>query len=287
MKRRTVTTTAGLIIAAVVLVWLFAVPQAPDLAIPDSADSVERGRYLVDAGGCVSCHEGTEDPQSLSGGLALESDFGTFYVPNITPDSATGIGTWSGRDFLLAIKHGRGPRGSFYFPAFPYLSYAGMTDEDVLDVAAYLMTLPAVEFTAPAHEVPVWLWRWTLAGWNKLAGWLQPKLAQETDPVVARGAYLARHLGHCGECHTPRNSLGIPDFNREFTGAPLGDGEVEAIDAEGLADWTEGDFVFFLFLGVKPDGEFVGGEMEKVIEHNTSKLTKEDQRALAAFFKRR
>jgi hypothetical protein len=81
--------------------------------------------------------------------------------------------------------------------------------------------------------------------------------------------------------------LGIPDLNREFAGAPLGDGEVEAIDAEGLADWTEEDFVFFLFLGVKPDGEFVGGEMEKVIEHNTSKLTKEDQRALAAFFKRR
>ncbi len=274
-------------VIAALLFWLFAVPSAPDLAIPDSADSIDRGRYLVDAGGCVSCHEGTEHPQSLSGGLALESEFGTFYVPNITPDSATGIGTWSGRDFLLALKHGRGPQGGFYFPAFPYRSYSGMTDEDVLDVAAYLMTLPAVEFTAPAHEVPVWLWRWTLAGWNKLAGLSQPKLAQETDPVVARGAYLARHLGHCGECHTPRNALGIPDLNREYSGAPLGDGEVEAIDAEGLADWTEEDFTFFLFLGVKPDGEFVGGEMEKVIEHNTSKLTKEDQRALAAFFKRR
>lgn len=272
---------------AALLFWLFAVPSAPDLAIPDSADSIERGRYLVDAGGCVSCHAGTEDPGSLSGGLALESEFGTFFVPNITPHPATGIGGWSGRDFLLALKHGRDPRGSFYFPAFPYLSYAGMTDADVLDVAAYLMTLPAVEFTAPGHEVPVWLWRWTLAGWNKLAGFSQSKLAEETDPLVTRGAYLARHLGHCGECHTPRSALGIPDLDREFAGAPLGDGEVEAIDAEALADWTEEDFSFFLFLGVKPDGEFVGGEMEKVIEHNTSKLTKEDQRALAAFFKRR
>ena len=258
-KRRTVITLASFIVAAVLLVWLFVLPQAVNIDIPESAGSIDRGRYLVAAGGCVSCHEGSEDPQSLSGGLALESEFGTFYVPNITPDRATGIGGWSGRDFLLALKHGRDPQGGFYFPAFPYLSYAGMTDEDVLDVAAYLMTLPAVEFTAPAHEVPAWLRRWMLAGWNKLAGLLQPKLAGETEPVVNRGAYLARHLGHCGECHTPRNSLGIPDLNREFAGAPLGDGEVEAIDAEGLADWTEEDFIYFLFLGVKPDGEFVGG----------------------------
>ena len=96
-----------------------------------------------------------------------------------------------------------------------------------------------------------------------------------------------RALGHCGECHTPRNWLGIPDLSREFAGAPLGDGEVEAIDAEALAQWTQEDLGYFLYLGVKPDGEFVGGEMEKVIEHNTSKLTLEDRRAIAAFLKRR
>ena len=76
-------------------------------------------------------------------------------------------------------------------------------------------------------------------------------------------------------------------FSREFAGAPLGDGEVEAIDAAALAKWTEEDFVFLLSLGLKPDGEFIGGEMEKVVEHNTSKLTKKDQQAIAAFFKRR
>jgi mono/diheme cytochrome c family protein len=270
----------------VLLVWLFEVPQVADVAIPDSEGSIERGRYLVDAGGCVSCHESSEHPQSLSGGMALESEFGTFYVPNITPDIATGVGSWTGQDFLLALKYGRSPGGGFYFPAFPYLSYAGMTDQDALDIAAFLMSLPAVEFTAPEHEIPAWLQRWELAGWNRLAARSGPRPAEETDPQRARGAYLARHLGHCGECHTPRNSLGVPDFNREFAGARLGDGEVEPIDAQALAAWTQEDFGFFLFLGVKPDGEFVGGEMEQVIEHNTSKLTQTDRQALAAFFKR-
>ena len=155
------------------------------------------------------------------------------------------------------------------------------------DTAAYLMSLPAIEFTAPPHEVPTWLWRWTLAGWNKLAAFSRPELVAETDAKIARGAYIARHLGHCGECHTPRNSLGIADFNREFAGAQLGEDDVEAIDAEALAHWTEEDFAYFLFLGVKPDDEFVGGAMEMVIEHNTSKLTTNDQQALAAFFLRR
>jgi len=286
MSKRTGISIAVLITTIGLMFWLFATPQVVDLAIPDSQQSISRGSYLVAAGGCTSCHEGTEHPDSLSGGLALESDFGTFFVPNITPDKTTGVGDWSGRDFLLALKHGRSSGGGFYFPAFPYLSYAGLTDQDVLDIAAYLLSLPAVEFVAPEHEVPVGLRRWMLAGWNKLAVIAQPEFAIETDPERARGAYLARHLGHCGECHTPRNSLGIPDLNREFTGAPLGDGKVDAIDAAALAEWTEEDFAYLLFLGVLPDGEFVGGEMEKVIEHNTSKLTNEDRQALAAFFTR-
>ena len=104
--------------------------------------------------------------------------------------------------------------------------------------------------------------------------------------MVARGAYLARHLGHCGECHTPRNGLGIPDMAREFGGGMLAEGKVEAIDAEALGDWSEDAFALFLTLGLKPDGEFVGGKMEPVIEHNTSRLTKEDREALVAFFLR-
>lgn len=287
MSKRAVIATSLSIVVIGLVYWLFATPRVAEVVIPTTAESIERGRYLVVAGGCVSCHEGTEHPRSLSGGLALESEFGTFYVSNITPDIATGIGGWDGRDFLLALKHGRSPGGGFYYPAFPYLSYAGLTQRDALDIASYLRSLPAVEFTPSSHRVPWWLGRWTLAGWNKLAAVTLPRLPKEADSKIARGAYLVRTLGHCGECHTPRSLLGVPDLRREFAGAPLGDGEVEAIDAEALAGWTEEDLGYLLFLGVKPDGEFVGGEMEKVIEHNTSKLTLEDRQAIAAFLKRR
>ena len=120
-----------------------------------------------------------------------------------------------------------------------------------------------------------------MAGWNVLAEYEPPA---EDDPTLARGAYLAHHLGHCGECHTPRNGLGILDRSRQYAGAELIQGDVDAIDPEALADWSEEGFVLFLSLGLKPVGEFVGGEMEKVIEHNTSRLTTEDKEAMAAYF---
>ena len=103
---------------------------------------------------------------------------------------------------------------------------------------------------------------------------------------MARGAYLARSLGHCGECHTPRIGLGILDYSREYAGAEIGDEVIEAIDGEALEEWTTNNFDIFLLLGLKPEGEFVGGDMNEVIEHNTSKLTDEDRDALAAFFTR-
>lgn len=268
--------------------WLFAMPAVEARALPQSADSIARGEYLVTAGGCLSCHRGqsSEDDMTLSGGLALPTDFGTFYAPNITPDPETGIGDWSGEDFLLALKHGRSPDGSFYYPAFPYRSYAGLTDRDVLAMGAYLMSLEPVVNSVPEAQTPAWLTRWAMAGWNLLADLSQPQFPDFDDEQIARGAYLARNLGHCGECHTPRNDLGIPDLSREFAGATLGDEVIEAIDAEALADWTFNNFDLFLVLGMKPNGEFVGGDMNEVIEYNTSKLTDADRDAMAAFFTR-
>jgi mono/diheme cytochrome c family protein len=264
--------------------WVFATPSVPSLALPTSPEAVARGEYLVAAGGCVSCHEGEDG--SLSGGLALESDFGTFYAPNITPDDDTGIGGWGARDFLLALKHGRAPGGGFYYPAFPYKSYAGMTDADVLDIGAYLLAQPAVTAEVPENELPGWLFRWTIAGWNALESMLNGRFAEPVDPEIARGAYLARHMGHCGECHTPRISLGILDQSREFAGGVLDGKKVGAIDAQALSGWSADAFALFLSLGLKPDGEFVGGKMEPVIEHNTSRLSAEDQAAMVAFFVR-
>lgn len=274
-----------LALALVVWIWLFWMPSVPAKPLDGSDASVQRGAYLVNAGGCISCHEG-QQTQGLSGGMALASEFGTFYAPNITPHNETGIGQWQGADFLLALQHGRGPEGQFYFPAFPYRSYAGMTDQDVLDIGAYLLAQDAIENQVPNHETPVWLRRWMLAVWNLMAdfaGDAAPVVSEDQD--VLRGAYLARNLGHCGECHTPRNGLGIPILSQEFAGATLGESHADAIDSAGLVNWSAEDFAFFLFLGMKPDGEYIGGEMESVIEHNTAMLTEDDRSSLAAFFK--
>jgi|TARA_B110000881_G_scaffold92526_1_gene81145 mono/diheme cytochrome c family protein len=266
---------------------LFLPPSVSSSAqLSESAEAIERGEYLVIAGGCISCHRGEDDAESFVGGLALVSDFGTFYAPNITPDQETGIGSWEAQDFLRALQHGRTPSGSFYYPAFPYRAYAGLSDEDVLDIGSYLMSLEPSINAVPEAETPAWLNRWAMAGWNLLADMSEADAETFDDELVARGAYIARNLGHCSECHTPRNTVGILDASREFAGATLGEEVIEAIDAEALSEWTTNNFDLFMLIGMKPDGEFAGGDMNDVIEHNTSKISDEDRDALAAFFTR-
>ena len=289
MSKRIVTLSVISVFSAIILLWLF---YPPTINVSDEVSSsdeeIEKGKYLVTAGGCISCHRGQTEltSETLAGGLGIETEFGTFYAPNITPDTSTGIGSWKAEDFIRALKHGRQPSGGFYYPSFPYRAYSKLSDEDVLSMAAYLMSQEPVSMQIPDPETPIWLARWMIAGWNKLADLSEPFNEIYDDAQLNRGAYLARNLGHCGECHTPRNGLGIPDYSREFAGAELGDEIIEPIDADSLKEWTANNFDIFLLLGLKPDGEFVGGDMNEVIEHNTSKLTNEDRDALAAFFTR-
>ncbi|MGB0559029.1 MAG: c-type cytochrome [Pseudohongiellaceae bacterium] len=289
MSKKIVTLSVISVFSAIILLWLFYPPiiNVSD-EVSSSDEEIEKGKYLVTAGGCISCHRGQTEltSETLAGGLGIETEFGTFYAPNITPDTSTGIGSWKAEDFIRALKHGRQPSGGFYYPSFPYRAYSKLSDEDVLSMAAYLMSQEPVSMQIPDPETPIWLARWMIAGWNKLADLSEPFNEIYDDAQLNRGAYLARNLGHCGECHTPRNGLGIPDYSREFAGAELGDEIIEPIDADSLKEWTANNFDIFLLLGLKPDGEFVGGDMNEVIEHNTSKLTDEDRDALAAFFTR-
>jgi mono/diheme cytochrome c family protein len=277
-----------LVVVAVVvlglLYWVFRLPAVGNPLLPGDAESIARGAYVYNAAGCASCHQ-EEGAAGPTGGHQLESPFGgSFNVPNITPDAATGIGGWTGRDFLRAVKHGRSPRGGFYYPAFPYRSYQGMTDQDVLDVGAYLMSLPAISHEVADHDLPGWQFSWMMAGWGILANFMEgTPPAIPDDPQIQRGAYLARALGHCVECHTPRNSLGMMQRAQEFKGSEI----VRAdISPEGLSSWTPDDFLGLLQIGMTASFDYVGGEMAKVVEH-TSKLSEEDQKAYTAFFLRR
>tara|TARA_R110000824_G_scaffold336_9_gene2319 strand:+ start:115191 stop:116051 length:861 start_codon:yes stop_codon:yes gene_type:complete len=281
MNNKFVSLLLVLVIVVAGLYWAFGLPRVGNPEIPTSVEAIARGEYLYNAAGCGACHQ-VDGAAGPIGGYEIESPFGGHFItPNITPDEETGIGGWSGRDFVLAIKHGRSPGGNFYWPAFPYRSYQGLSDEEVLDIAAYMVTLPPVNSQAPDHELPAWQFSWMMSGWNIMADMLEGDLpAIGDDPQVQRGAHLARHLSHCGECHTPRNALGISDLSNEFGGQ---EGVASAaLTSEGLSAYSYEDFVYFLEDGFTANFEQVGGEMMDVIDH-TSKLTQEDREALAAF----
>ena len=275
---------------------LVAVAAGSCLAAGASAaddEVLEKGRYLLHAGGCISCHTGDEDDAApLAGGHAIESPFGVFYSPNITPDTETGIGGWSDDDFVNAFWEGENPDGDHYFPSFPYTAYTGMSREDLLALKAYLFSLEPVRQENKEHD----LWaimssRFAAGVWKARyfdAGRFQPDPAQTDE--WNRGAYLVRHLGHCGECHTPRGALGALDQDREMAGNPeLTEDEsapnITPHRENGIGRWSVGDIDYFLEIGMLPDGDFTGASMGPVIEDNTSKLTREDRRAIAVYLK--
>lgn len=246
-----------------------------------------RGEMVFVAGGCASCHAapGSESKTELSGGRAFVSPFGTFYAPNITPHP-DGIGGWSALDLVNAMKHGVSPEGAHYYPAFPYASYANAELGDIVDLKAYLDTLPSVAGTVRDHDLgfPFTIRR-GLGLWKLAFVSDKPVLADGTDERVMRGRYLAEALAHCGECHTPRNALGGLDRSRWLGGAPNPDGKGKAPNiTHAVLDWIEGDIVEYLTSGFTPEYDVVGGHMAEVVE-NTARLPAADRAAIAAYLK--
>ena len=246
------------------------------------------GLYLSKAAGCVGCHTVNKAGATpYAGGRALETPFGTFYGPNITPDKETGIGTWSEADFKRAIRQGERRDGSHYFPAFPYPSFTGMSDTDIQDLWAYLKTLPPVKQANREHELrfPYNL-RFLVTGWKLMFFTPGPAAAPaQASAPVARGAYLVGVLGHCSECHTPRNALGGPDKNEMFAGAKIPEGKVPNLTPTRLKKWSDADLTEYLKTGVAPNGDVVVEPMSEVVNNTTSKLTDADIAAMIAYLR--
>jgi mono/diheme cytochrome c family protein len=269
-----------------------AIVLATSNVFADSAE-IERGRYLVHAGGCITCHtEKTDGARPLSGGHALESPFGTFYSPNITPDKATGIGNWSDDDFVRAFHEGINPDGDAYFPAFPYTSYTGASRDDLLAIKTYLFSLEPITKEIPPHDLPLFMSsRLAAKAWQVRYFHAARFLPDESKSAEwNRGAYLVRHLGHCGECHTPRGRLGALQYDKSLTGVAKdanGDGapNITADPDNGIGRWKLRDIEYFLDIGMLPDGDFAGGSMVSVIEDSTSQLTPADRLAIATYLK--
>ncbi len=254
---------------------------------------IERGKYLIHAGACIDCHtEDNDEATPLAGGRAIESPFGTFYSPNITPDHETGIGSWSDDNFLNAFWEGIDPEGDHYYPAFPYTSYTGVSREDLLAMKAYLFSLKPAVKTTPKHELAWYISTRLAAGAWKLKNFDSARYENDAEQSDQwnRGAYLVRHLGHCGECHTPRSSLGALLNEQELAGNPNGPDEsnipnITTHKDDGIGKWSVSDIEYFLDIGMLPDGDFVGSKMSAVIDHSTSKLTKDDRVAIATYLK--
>lgn len=271
--------------------WLATQPRRADsAALAGLEGDAARGEQVFWAGGCASCHAapGAEGEARLvlSGGRRFPSPFGTFVAPNISSDPAHGIGGWSTVDLATALRHGTSPDGAHYYPAFPYTSYAKMTYRDIADLRAFLAELPPSDRENAAHELPFpFNIRRTLGAWKLL--YLDRKWVLEDAPTekVARGRYLAEALGHCGECHTPRDALGGLDRSRWLAGAPnpSGKGRIPNI-TPGKLDWSEAEIAYYLETGFTPEFDSAGGEMAEVVE-NLSRLPPEDREALAAYLK--
>ena len=290
----------GLIVAVGIAFYVLTEPvTVPASALPDHVPDIENGSIMFIAGGCADCHAkpagrcddlDVEDETVLAGGRCLKTSVGTFSVPNISPDAETGIGTWTTLDFVNAMKRGVAPGGVHLYPAFPYTSYQRMTYEDIIDLKAYLDTLPPVRYQAPPNALA---FPYTI---RRGVGLFQRLYVDgksftpdpEASNKINRGAYLVLGVSHCGECHTPRNAFGGLIASEAFAGArnPDGRGTVPNItpSADGIGDWSEEDIAYLLETGSTPDFDVIGDNMVPVQE-NMERLSADDREAIAAFLK--
>ncbi|HEY8383186.1 MAG TPA: cytochrome c [Microvirga sp.] len=252
--------------------------------------NAENGRLLFYAGGCASCHAtpNQDERTVLGGGYALKSPFGTFYVPNISPHPQDGIGAWDGAAFVRAMREGTSPDGRHYYPAFPYTSYQRMPATDLLDLFAYMRTLPAVAGRAQDHDLPfpfnirrgVGLWKLAFLDGRPFVP------DQGRSASLNRGAYLVEGPGHCAECHSERNLAGALIEGRRYAGGPdpEGRGTVPNITPHpsGIGGWTEADLAQMLKTGETPNFVNVGGPMGSVVR-NTAELPEPDRAAMGEY----
>lgn len=284
---------AGLAVVGAVIGFVLTMPShIPASAITAHVPDLKNGETMFNIGGCASCHATPkqDDPTKLGGGLGLTTPFGTFRVPNISPDKKYGIGEWSEVDFVSAVKMGVDDEGNHLYPAFPYPSYQRMRLDDVRDLFGYLKTLPAVATPSQDHEIPfpfnirrgLGMWKLLYVDGKDLAA------DKSKDAVWNRGAYLVEGPGHCAECHSPRNLIGGIDSDRRFSGGPDAEGKswVPNITphADGIAKYTVKDIAYLLETGFTPDLDSVGGGMAEVVK-NTAKLSAEDRNAIAVYLK--
>jgi len=274
-----------LLLAAAIPVWAQGTPA--------SAAEVARGKYIFGATGGCGCHTVPKGPIN-AGGRRYDGPFGTVFATNITPDRQTGIGTWTDEQIITAIRLGRRPNGERLLPVHPFTVFNGMAEEDLKAVVAFLRTTPPVNRANQPKKITMPLFESVF-----LPTWLAAFAPKESPPPkaptagVARGEYLVRAVGHCGECHSPRTMTMATDNSRFLAGNPKGpeDQAMPNITPDpdtGIGKWSVEEIADYLGTGNKPDGDVAGGLMAEVIDGTLSgykDLTQADRVAIAQYLK--
>jgi mono/diheme cytochrome c family protein len=267
------------------------VPVAATAAGIDKQDfnQIEKGRYLAVVGDCAACHTLPGSGDLFAGGRPIETPFGTLLAPNITPDPMTGIGAWTGDEFVNALTKGTGRNGTHLYPAMPYTYYTKVTRDDALAIRAYLNTVPAVHNPVRSNQLPFpFDIRATMIVWDSLyfkSGSFTP--AADKSAQWNRGAYLAEGLGHCGMCHTPKNFLGGDKTGARLQGYPLQGwfaADITNDPRRGIGGWSVDDIVAYLKTGHNP-AAYGTGLMAETIDRSTSQMTDDDLKAIATYLK--
>jgi mono/diheme cytochrome c family protein len=263
--------------------------SAPPLAgAPPAATLLARGEYLTRAADCIACHTVEGSHQPFAGGVAFKLPMGVIYSTNITADPVNGIGGWSDDEFVRAVREGVRNDGQHLYPAFPYTSYTGLARGDVLAIKAYLLSLPAIA-KANRHNVLSFPFnqRWAMGVWN--AAFFKSRRFV-ADPSKSAdwnsGAYLATALGHCGECHTPRNFGYGLEHGEELAGAELQGWRAYNITSDrdyGIGAWSAADTALYLKTGHADGRASAAGPMGEAVAHSLQYLDAADLSALVAY----
>ncbi len=280
--------TKHTLLNSVLLACLALIPGIPAASPPDDDDIIVRGEYLTRAANCMGCHTARGQPP-YAGGRRLDTEFGTFVTPNLTPHPQTGLGGWTEEDFWQAMHLGRRPDGSALYPACPYPSFTHVHREDASAIYAYLQSLPPAEREHPEHDLrfPASI-RGLLRTWQRF--YFQPG-AYEPDPDQSdawnRGAYLVKGLGHCMVCHAERNRFGATRGGEDAPGghvqgwyAPSLHSSAEA----GLQAWPHGKGARLLGAGKAGDASMMG-PMADVVYNSLQHLTEADIDAMTEYLR--
>ncbi len=251
--------------------------------------STQAGQYLAAAGDCVSCHT-APGGKPFAGGLKMANQFGYLLTPNITPDIATGIGSYSKDDFFRVLHHGVNKKDQDLYPFMPYDAYTKVTREDSDKIYDYLRTQQAVFNPIEVNHLDFpFNIRASMIVWRELffkAGTYKPDPAQ--SDAWNRGAYLVEGLGHCSSCHSPRNLMGAVENSKAYTGSLI-EGwyalNLTSNPLTGLGKWTTQDIAQYLKTGAYPGKTTALGPMAEVVHNSTSKLTDADLLAMGTYLK--